>query len=155
MDEKSRQRLKQLLTSQRVLSLAVLVDGKPYLGLLPYALKPDFSAALVHASRLARHTQGLQAGAPFAVLVHAPDEGSADALQVPRVSLTGEVQPVQENAAEYQQLRDLYLRRFPQSEVTFGLGDFQLFELRFREGRWVEGFAAASSFNAEVLRQLA
>ena len=48
----------------------MLNDAKPVLGLLPYAPLPDFSAVLVHASALARHTQGLRPGAPFAILIH-------------------------------------------------------------------------------------
>ena len=74
MDVETRRRLKELLTNQRVLSLSVVVQGRPYVGLLPYALKPDFTAALVHASKLAHHSRGLKLGAPFATLVHAPDD---------------------------------------------------------------------------------
>ena len=155
MDDRSRRRMRELLTSQRILSLSILVDGLPYIGLLPYALKPDFSAALVHASKLAKHTRGLQLGAPFASLIHAPDDPNSDPLQVPRVTLTGDVRPLETEAPDYPQLRETYLQRLPESEVTFGLGDFTLFELRFREGRFVEGFAAASSFTAEVLHHLA
>ena len=39
MDVETRRRLKELLTNQRVLSLSVVVQGRPYVGLLPYALK--------------------------------------------------------------------------------------------------------------------
>ncbi len=155
MNNESSLHLKQLLTSQRVLSLSVLVDGLPHIGLLPYALKPDFTAALVHASTLARHTRGLTLGAPFACLIHADDNPSSDPLQIPRLTVTGDVCPVETGAPDYLELSEAYLQRLPQSEVTFGLGDFSLFELRFREGRFVEGFAAASNVTLEDLQHLA
>jgi hypothetical protein len=79
--------LRTLIADQQVLSLAVLVDRKPVLGLLPYAPLPDFSAVLVHASALARHTQGLRPGTPFAILIH---DRVDDPLQVVRVSASKE-----------------------------------------------------------------
>src|SRR5512135_431833 len=65
--------LRQLLHGSRVLALGVLVDGAPYVGLLPYASSADHRALLVHASGLARHSRGLGDGAPFSALVHGPE----------------------------------------------------------------------------------
>ncbi len=155
MNDESCQRLKKLLSSQRVLSLAVLVDEQPHIGLLPYALTPDFTGALVHASKLARHTRGLQPSAPFSLLVHAPDVPGSDPLQIPRVTLSGEVRVIGADATDFARLRDAYLLRLPDAEVTFQLGDFTLYELRFREGRYVEGFATAVNVTNEDLQQLA
>jgi putative heme iron utilization protein len=147
--------LRSLLARQRVLSLSVLVEGAPYIGLLPYALRPDFGAALIHASKLARHSRGLNDGAPFAVLIHAPLAEGADALQVPRVSLQGVVEKVAKDSPAYAAGRDAYLNRFPSSATTFGLGDFDLYWLAFRGGRYVAGFAQAVNLNEENLRELA
>ncbi len=147
--------LRSLLERQRVLSLAVLVDARPYIGLLPYALRDDFGAALIHASKLARHSRGLADGAPFGVLVHAGVGPEADALQVPRVSLQGTVELVTKGSDAYDAGRDAYLARFPSSATTFGLGDFDLYWLGFERGRYVAGFAQAVNLNAENLRELA
>ncbi len=65
MNQEDTTLLRDLLLGQRVLSLGVLVDGAPYVGLLPFALAKDRRALLVHASSLARHTRGLVEGAPF------------------------------------------------------------------------------------------
>ena len=154
MTNEDRVLLKNLLTTQRVLSLAVMVDGKPNLGLLPFAMTPDFSALLIQASRLARHSRGLDDGAQFAALIHGPDTPEADALQIARVSFEGEVHPVAADASGYAQLRDTYLGRFPQAEITFQLGDFTLYELRIREGRLVGGFARATNVTLAELRQI-
>jgi hypothetical protein len=135
--------LRDLLERQRLLALGVLVDGEPYVGLLPFAVAGDYSALVVHASRLARHTRGLGAGAPFSSLLHLPDAPDRDPLQVPRVSLQGEVRPLAAGTPESVDARDRYLARFPGSAGTFDLDDFGLYALRIREGRLVAGFARA------------
>ena len=147
--------LRSLLDRQRVLSLGVLVDASPYVGLLPYAPRADYGAALIHASGLARHSRGLQDGAPFAVLIHDLLTAESDALQVPRVSLQGTVELLAKQEPAYADGRDAYLARFPSSATTFGLGDFDLYWLHFERGRYVAGFAQAINLNKENLRELA
>lgn len=147
--------LVELLTGQRVLALGVLVEGAPYVGLLPFALKPDFGGALVHASKLARHSVGLVTGAPFAALIHDPDRGNADPLQLPRVTLLGTVRHLERGTPAWEEGHRLYLQRFPTSEPTFSLGDFELYELRIQGGRLVGGFARAASVSPEMLARLA
>ena len=61
--------LRELLDGQRVLSLAVLVDGAPCAGLLPFAALPERNGVLIHASRLARHSRGLAAHGRASVLL--------------------------------------------------------------------------------------
>lgn len=146
--------LKRLLTRERVLSLAVVVENAPVIGLLPFVVTPEYDAALIHASGLAKHTAGLRAGAPFSILIHASDQPDADPLQLPRVTLQGDVQPLQKHSPEYQTGRDLYLARFPDSAQTFALGDFNLYKLHFRDGRFVAGFGKAYNLTADTLRRL-
>jgi hypothetical protein len=122
---------------------------------LPFAVKPDFSAAIVHASQLARHAKGLVAGAPFGILIHASDSDEGDARQVARVSLEGEVHPLAEGTAAFDKAVDLYLERFPDSGPVFALGDFGLYELRFAKGRLVGGAGRAFNLTAENLREAA
>jgi putative heme iron utilization protein len=129
------------------MALGVLVDGAPYVGLLPFAHGDDRRTLLVHASGLARHTRGLGEGAPFSVLLHAPDAPGADPLQIGRVTLQGTVHPLQRGTPEYDAARALYQARFPESAQTFELGDFNLYALRVREGRLVGGFARARNIS--------
>jgi len=132
-----------------------LVEGRPYVGLLPFAVNPDFSGAVVHASKLARHTVGLVAGAPFAALICQNDRRDADPLQLPRVTLQGTVRQLECGTAAWMEAQRLYLRRFLTSEQTFSLGDFELYELRFLGGRLVGGFARVTSVSPEMLTRLA
>jgi len=148
VDTGSRAVLRKLIAGQQVLSLAVLVEGKPVLGLLPYVPLPDFSAVLVHASALARHSRGLRPGAPFSILLH---DRVDDPLQVVRVSFEGEVATVEKDSAEYQRGRELFIQRFPNSEVLFTLSDFAMHSLPLRQGRLVQGFARAADVSAADL----
>ncbi len=146
--------VKRLLTDRRVLSLGVLVDGKPHVGLLPFVAATDYRSALIHASQLARHSRGLQPGSPFSVLIHACEEQEDDALRVPRVMISGTVQLVAQVDADFEASRQAYIDRFPSAERTFLLGDFNLYRLHFEWGRLVSGFARAITLGPDSFREL-
>ncbi len=146
--------LEELLTANRVLSLGVMVDGRPHVGLLPFVVAADRQSVLVHASQLARHSRGLQPGSQFSILIHAADHPEADPLQVTRVSISGTVQLVAQTDADYEASRDTFIDRFPSSELTFTLGDFNLYRLHFERGRLVSGFARAVTLGPESFEEL-
>lgn len=154
MNTEARAHLKRLLEGQRVLSLSVVIEGEPQIGLLPFAVLPDHTGVVVHVSSLAGHTKALVAGSPAAVLIHQSEEAVSDPLQVPRVSMRAEVVQLHRNTAVYDAGKSRYLARFPDAAVTFGLGDFRLFELRFLQGRYIEGFARAMDISPEDLRAM-
>lgn len=147
--------LRSLLRDSRVLALGVLVDGAPYVGLLPYVIAPDFSTLYVRASGMALHTRGLEANARFSALIHALDAGAPDALQVPRVTFSGSVNPLDPDSEEAASVVSRYVARFPSATMTTGLADFGTYALRIRSGRFVAGFARARDLSADDLRALA
>ena len=116
--------------------------------LLPYVPLPDFSAVLIHASALARHTKGLLQGAAYSILIHDRVE---DPLQLIRVSFEGQVESGIKDSAEYATSRELFIERFPDGEVLFTLSDFNLYSLPLRHGRFVQGFARAVDVTAADL----
>jgi putative heme iron utilization protein len=146
--------LQQLLGGQRVLALAVLVDGAPYVGLLPFALERGYGSLLIHASDLALHSRGLAPDAPFSALIQAPDSPERDPLQIPRVTLQGRVEVLERGGDDYEQGKTLYTTAFPASQVTFGLGDFRLYRLKLEKGRLIGGFARAATVSPAVLEEL-
>lgn len=146
--------LRSLLVEQRVLSLAVVVENHPVIGLLPFAVAADGRALIVHASRLARHTRGLVDGAPFDALVHQPDIGDVDPLQVRRVTLRGLVRTVAGDDALRAAARAPYLEKFPAAEPITALGDFAFFRLEVAGGRLVSGFGGAVNLAAHTLPAL-
>lgn len=154
MQPEDQELLFELLTQQRVASVAVLVDDKPYVGMLPFAIRPDFGAALIHASRLARHTAGLVPEAPFGLLVQEPDHWKANPQQLARVSCQGTVYPLNREDPSYVSDQTLYLEKFPKSRMTFQLGDFRLYELRLESARFVAGFGKTFDLTPAEFEQL-
>ena len=154
MEQEELSLVRKLLTDCRVLSLGVLVDGKPHVGLLPFVAAADYCSALIHASQLARHSRGLQPGSPFSALVHASDEQQNDALQVPRVTIWGTVQLVAQADADFESSRQAFINRFPSSAQTFRLGDFNLYRLQFEWGRLVSGFARAITLSPDSFKEI-
>lgn len=146
--------LRKLLAGQRILSLGVLVDGEPYVGLVPFALTSDARSLVVHTSRLARHSAGLSHGGRYGALIHETDLPDADALQLPRLSVQGEVQLIEPGTTAWQRAHDLYVTKFPTSEMTFGLGDFSLHALVLERGRLVVGFARTINVGPEEFGEL-
>ncbi len=146
--------LRKLLNEVRVLSLGVMVDGKPHVGFLPFVVADDFGSALVHASQLAKHSRGLQPGSVFSVMIHAADDPGGDPLQVARVTLSGTIQHVAKTDGDHRAARQAYIDRFPTSEPTFMLGDFNLYRLTFERGRLVAGFARAVNLRPESFAEL-
>jgi len=146
--------IRSLLAGQRILSLGVLRNGKPYVGLLPFVVPPEFSSAIVHVSRLALHAAGLVDGASYSALIHVPDNLETDPQEIRRLTLYGEIQGVARDTRNYALDRELYVRRFPQSLPTFGLADFSLFRLKFAGGRYVGGFARAYSLGPKDIQAL-
>lgn len=148
-------RLRELLLGQRVLALGVVAEGAPIVGLLPYAAADDRRALYVQASRLARHTRGLVAGAPWSGLVHEPDSGDLDPLRIPRLQLEGVVEPLDGKHPEFQAAARTFIGRFPQAAATLQLGDFGLYRLELHGGRMVLGFGQAINLSREHFEAVA
>lgn len=155
MNTQARAHLKQLLEGQRVLSVAVVIDGEAQIGLLPFSVLPEHTGVVVHVSTLARHTQGLLSGESIAVLIHQSEEAVTDPLQVPRLSMKATAVELQRGSRTYEQAKSRFLTRFPDAAITFELADFRLLELHFLEGRYVEGFAKAMDIRPEDLQSMA
>ncbi len=147
--------IRSLLDGQRVLALAVDIDGVPYAGLLPFAALPDRSGLLVNASKLARHSQGLSAGARVGVLVHEQDGPDKNPMQIERLTFECTVNPHERDSAEWEENRDWFLQKFPKSRLTFKMRDFTLYRLEFRQGLYVAGFGQAIDIEPEDIAKLA
>jgi hypothetical protein len=145
--------LRALVEDSKLLALAVVVDGDPVTGLLPYAPEGPMRL-LIHASGLARHSKGLVDGGRFAALIHREPGSSDDPLQVERVSLVGTVRELRRGSEAWEAGKRRYLERFPHAERTFGLGDFTLWALEPEGGRWVSGFASAVNLTERNLAEL-
>lgn len=155
MDANDKQRLSTLLADRQVATLAVTIDDGPFASLVPFALTADSSAALIHASQLAKHSAGLTEGASYSILIHEPDNApDVNPAQLGRVTLTGKVQPIPRDSDDYAAAKEHYLAKFPKSEITFGLGDFVLYALQIETARYVAGFGKTFDLASADLAEL-
>ena len=144
-----------MLTARRVLCLAATIYGEPTASLLPFAVAPDFLAFYVQASRLAKHSRGLQAGRQASVLIHGLDTDDTDPLQIARLTVQATVEPLERGSDEFARASEVFIERFPSAEVTLGFDDFGLYRLRLGQGRFVAGFAQAYDVGRDSFRDLA
>jgi putative heme iron utilization protein len=155
MDREVLEAIRDMMTSHRVLGLAVIVDGDPEASLLPYALRPDYGSVYVQASGLARHSRGLQPGARVGVLIHENEAADADPLQTKRMTVQATVTVLERDGDAFAAAREIFVARLPGAELTLSLGDFNLYELQLGRGRYVAGFAQAFNLGPETFKDIA
>ena len=155
MDRDVLERLRSLLVTERLLALAVSVDGEPEAGLLPYAVSGDCLALYVQASGLARHARGLRPGGRVGVLIHEADSPTLDPMQIARLTVQATVRVLDKSSAEFDAARALFVARFPAADTTLALDDFNLYALTLGRGRYVEGFARAFNVGPDTFAEIA
>lgn len=136
----------QLIRSQRVAAIGTLRDGAPLVSMVPIVVSDDFSSYVIHISRLALHTQDILENPLVGLMISEPDNGSKDPQALARVSIQGKAVIVPRDSEEYDRLADLYLQRFPDSAMTFSLGDFELYRIDAKSARFVAGFGKIYNF---------
>jgi putative heme iron utilization protein len=146
--------IRNLLSSNRVLALAVTVENEPEAAMLPFAPRAGFDAVYVQASGLARHAKGLTEGAHVGVLVHTPDAADADPMQLPRLTVRATVKVLDKSSDEFAAAAAAFVERFPAAQMTLELGDFNLYALTFGRGRYVEGFARAFNVGPDTFKEI-
>lgn len=151
MDAISEQTLARLIRETRVATLGTLHDGEPNLAMVAYAFDEDFSAFYIHVSNLGKHTTDMESDPRVSLLIAETDDGRADPQTLPRVSLRGTAETLPRTDPIYAQVRKIYLDRFPEAEQLFNLGDFNLWKITPKGGRFVAGFGRAFNLMPEAL----
>ncbi len=118
------------------------VPGYPFATVLPFAPGPDHSPWLLMSS-LAEHCRNVQADPRVSLLLQAPTD---EVLQQARMTLVGELQPQQPDAA----LQARLLRYCPDFEQYLALGDFSFYRLSLRALRFIGGFGQMGWIQAEA-----
>lgn len=151
MDPATETRLEALL-AMPIAALGTLHDGAPFVSMVPVVPTPDGSGFLIHVSNLASHTRDLRADGRMSLMVAAPLTEDQDPLALPRLTLLGTAEAIEAGTEEHEAAAEAYLARFPQAELTLGLGDFFFFRLRPTSGRLVLGFGRALSLDGSQIR---
>lgn len=139
----------EFIRAHRQATLAVSADDQPFTAMVSYAELGDFSGVLVHLSAISPHKRMLQANPKCSVLIAEPDDGRAEVMSLPRVTLQGSARMLAKGSPEYEAAKARFLAKLPSSEIMFGLPDFDLFAIAPAGGRYIGGFGRAFAFTAE------
>ena len=154
MDQQSEQTLAHLIRSTRIAALGTLHDSEPNLAMVAYAFAEDFSAFYIHVSKLGKHTTDMENDPRVSLLITEVDDGRADPQTLARVSLRGIAEILPRTDPGYAQIKATYLARFPEAEQFFHLGDFNLWKIKPKSGRFVAGFGRAFNLVPEALKKV-
>jgi len=140
-----------LIRKERVAHLGTLRGGAPLVSMTLFMAEQDLAAFYVHVSRLAWHTQDMLQDPRVALSIAETDDGRADPFTLMRVSIRGEASQL---PADQQELKRLWLARFPEQAVNFELADFSFWKIAPRDARFVAGFGRIHNLSAAGLRAL-
>jgi heme iron utilization protein len=154
MDSASIKTLARLIRGTRVAALGTLHEDELNLAMVAYAYAEDFSAFYIHVSKLGKHTRHMETDPRVNFLIVERDDQRADPQTLARVSLQGTAEVLLREAFDYALIKDIYLSRFPEAEPIFSLGDFNIWKITPRSGRFVAGFAQAFNLVPDHLKKV-
>jgi len=154
MDSTSEQTLAHLIRNTRIAALGSIHDGEPNLAMVAVAVESDFSAFYIHVSKLGKHTGDMEKDPHVSLLITETDDHRADPQTLARLSLQGTAETVTKTDPRYERIRNVYLKRFPKAEKLFSLGDFNLWRISPKGGRFVAGFGQAFNLLPDALRKV-
>jgi putative heme iron utilization protein len=140
--------LAALLRRERIAHLATLRQGAPMASMTLFQAEAGFAGFLVHVSRLAWHTQDMTRDPRVALSIAETDDGRADPFTLMRVSIRGEAAQL---PGEQDELKILWLKRFPEQKINFELPDFSFWRIVPRDARFVAGFGRIHNLSAAEL----
>ena len=149
MDADTGGSLAGLIRKERIAHLGTLRGGAPLVSMTLFMAQQDLSAFYVHVSRLAWHTQDMLQDPRVALSIAETDDGRPDPFTLMRVSIRGEASQL---PADQQELKRLWLARFPEQAVNFELADFSFWKIAPRDARFVAGFGRIHNLSAADLR---
>ncbi|QDG51853.1 DUF2470 domain-containing protein [Persicimonas caeni] len=129
-----------------VLSTLESEEGHPY-GSLAEFVATDEGDAIFLLSDLAEHTHNFKADARASLFI-APGMADGRPLALERVTLVGEIEPVEDRDA----YRDAYLEAHPHAAGYIDFSDFAFWRLRVEKARYIGGFGRMSWVGEEAYR---
>ncbi len=147
--------LQQLLKIQRTAALGTLTNrGLPFVSMVPFAVCPEQQGIVIHISELAAHTRYLMQRPDASLLVCRSEQDGACVHDLPRATFQTRAVQLKRGDRGWEQARQAYLTRFPDSEFMTSFQDFHFFSLAIVRVRHVAGFGTARSLDPEKVRHL-
>lgn len=146
--------IKRLIHSRQTAALGTLHGGAPYVSMVPYALRQDGAALIIHVSKLAAHTNDMLLEPRVSILITANEATDTPPQALPRLTIQGLAKPIDTGTDACAAAKRSYLERFPSAEPIFQLGDFSLFAITPTAIRWIAGFGQAHSLTPEKFAEI-
>ena len=147
---KARESALSLINNHRWAALATIdTSGYPHASMIAYAVTE--STLLLHLSQLAAHSRHLVENPHCSVVITEHEIEGRDPQQLARVSIEGKIELIERDANNYQQSKQDYIQRLPDSVMLFDFSDFALMQFIPEKARYVGGFGKAYSFNRQQL----
>jgi len=105
--------------------LLTLRNGQPFGPHVPFIFGRDWTRAYLHLSRLARHTNHVLVDPRLSLFLSEADDPKKNPLAFKRMNLQGVGAMLMPESPHYEEVKNQYVARFPQSKMLFGLGGFQ------------------------------
>ncbi len=142
--------IEELLQTRLSLHLSSLtVEGEPHASYAPYALGQDCFYVLL--SELAVHAINLQHDPRISVLIIEDEAETEQVFARRRISYSMASHLIARDSKEWQSGIGLLRQRHGELVDTLSqLGDFKLFRLVVKSGRYVKGFGKAFAFEGPV-----
>ena len=154
MDSTSEEALARLIRQTRIAALGTIHDGEPNQAMVAVAYERDFSAFYIHVSKLGKHTGDMEGNPHLSLLFAEADDGRPDPQTLARLSMQGTAEILPRSLPDYARIKDLYLQCFPEAEQLFSLGDFNLWRITPKTGRFVAGFGRAFNLVLDALKKV-
>ena len=113
-DNEILEKIRLLLSQQRLAVLSTQSDGQPYSSLMAFAFTPDLRKLLVATARATRKHQNIVEESRVSLLVDNRSNSDADFQHAAALTVLGTAEEVQ--ASEHKEYSRLYLARHPYLE---------------------------------------
>lgn len=143
-EKSSEEKAAEFLKENKVGACASMMENEPYLSIMPYAL--DDGQPFVFISDLAQHTDNINANGKVSFLIYKLDP--KDIFNATRVTFQGEMKKITDDK-EFERLQQIYIKRFPDSKILFGLGDFHFYRMSVKDIHWIGGFGDIDWLNVK------
>jgi heme iron utilization protein len=154
MDVQSEKLLAHLIRNTRIASLGTVRDETPHVSMVSFVTADDFSGFYIHTSRLAQHAMDMQKDKHVSLLVVENDDGRADPQTFARITIRGSAVLMENGEPGYNLIKTLYIERFPDTEALFKLGDFGLWRIKPKGGRFIMSLTKAYNITPDALHKV-
>ena len=154
MDDQSKEKLLELIHTQKNASLGTSAQGQPLVSMVLFSVFGDLTDYAIHISQLAQHTQNIMNDPRVSLMICESVRRNVNPQTLARISITGKAMLLSPMSAEYNAAKESYLEKYPFAKMNFQLGDFSLYGIKLTSARYVAGFGKAFSLTVEDLRAL-